>query len=571
MAKVLIGNVKGPQGDAATVAVGTVTTGAAGSDAAVTNSGTSSEATFNFTIPRGATGAPGTPGVTDYASSSAAGLVRIGSDFNIDSSTGTISENNTFTQASSLAEINSGDSHATILGKIKKFMNTLMPSTFLVNSTSSTATDKALTANMGKTIADNIETVAGDIATVETSTTASRAYSEGEYLVLNGQLYKVTSAIANGGTITVGTNVSATTAGAQLKSLSDSSAKKRKAIYLGNSYTGGTGSTSGSDGLFAKTKDLFDDARMYIGSGIGFLQYTDHTSTFNSQLTHAITVAEIPLEEVTDIIILSAWGDTLSLKAQGASTFASNIVQAMNALVANAKQYYPNLKQIKLALVETRSHCTISGTSEGDSYYNEPFETHQMFKAFASRCGIDYVGWIGFETFMMANMLSSDHTHPNDLGYETLGTSLRAALTGHYSSRIAHTSFEVPCAITTNSVIRGTLDICADWCDISIDTVDIKAGNTAAQYSDIVLINFDSSISNNYLTLPCLFEKNIRSGGVEVLPGGVVADGIGYRTTFYKGTNGAGKIYGTSYKYATLSNLNNSPVVGGNLHLPFYY
>ena len=49
----------GPQGDAATVTIGTVTTGAPGTNAIVTNSGTTSEAVFNFTIPRGDTGAAG--------------------------------------------------------------------------------------------------------------------------------------------------------------------------------------------------------------------------------------------------------------------------------------------------------------------------------------------------------------------------------------------------------------------------------------------------------------------------------------------------------------------------------
>jgi hypothetical protein len=58
-----LGNVKGatgatgaqgPKGDAATVTVGTTTTGAAGTNASVTNSGTSSAANLNFTIPRGA-------------------------------------------------------------------------------------------------------------------------------------------------------------------------------------------------------------------------------------------------------------------------------------------------------------------------------------------------------------------------------------------------------------------------------------------------------------------------------------------------------------------------------------
>lgn len=52
----------GAQGPAATIAVGTTTTGAEGTNASVTNSGTSSAAVFNFTIPRGATGATGPQG-----------------------------------------------------------------------------------------------------------------------------------------------------------------------------------------------------------------------------------------------------------------------------------------------------------------------------------------------------------------------------------------------------------------------------------------------------------------------------------------------------------------------------
>ena len=42
---------------------------------------------------------------------------------------------------------------------------------------------------------------------VETNTTASKPYSVGETLVLNGQMYKVTAAIAQGATLTVGTNI----------------------------------------------------------------------------------------------------------------------------------------------------------------------------------------------------------------------------------------------------------------------------------------------------------------------------------------------------------------------------
>ena len=56
--------MQGPPGAAATVTVGTVTTGEPGTDALVTNSGTENAAVLNFTIPRGETGTAGA-GVPD--------------------------------------------------------------------------------------------------------------------------------------------------------------------------------------------------------------------------------------------------------------------------------------------------------------------------------------------------------------------------------------------------------------------------------------------------------------------------------------------------------------------------
>ena len=56
------------------------------------------------------------------------------------------------------------------------------------------------------------------LAQVETSPT-THAYSSGDYLMYNYQLYKVTSSIAVGGTLTVGTNISATTVMSELLSL----------------------------------------------------------------------------------------------------------------------------------------------------------------------------------------------------------------------------------------------------------------------------------------------------------------------------------------------------------------
>ena len=59
------------------------------------------------------------------------------------------------------------------------------------------------------------ENILGNFATVEATSTASRAYAVGAYLIYNSFLYRVTTAIASGGTINTGTggNVVQTTVG----------------------------------------------------------------------------------------------------------------------------------------------------------------------------------------------------------------------------------------------------------------------------------------------------------------------------------------------------------------------
>lgn len=58
---------------------------------------------------------------------------------------------------------------------------------------------------------------ASEIATVENTDNASQAYTIGDYMIWKGGFYKVTSAISSGGAITVGTNITKTTIGAELK------------------------------------------------------------------------------------------------------------------------------------------------------------------------------------------------------------------------------------------------------------------------------------------------------------------------------------------------------------------
>lgn len=50
-----------------------------------------------------------------------------------------------------------------------------------------------------------------NLAQIETSSTSAHAYTKGQLLIYNNQLYKVIAAIAVGNTLTVGTNIQAIT------------------------------------------------------------------------------------------------------------------------------------------------------------------------------------------------------------------------------------------------------------------------------------------------------------------------------------------------------------------------
>jgi hypothetical protein len=110
-----VGQIVGPQGNtgatgatgaagaAASIQVGTVTTGAAGSTATITNSGTSSAAVFNFSIPRGDTGATGATGAgVAVGGTTGQVLAKIdGTNYNTQWVNQTVDTNTTYTQNAS--------------------------------------------------------------------------------------------------------------------------------------------------------------------------------------------------------------------------------------------------------------------------------------------------------------------------------------------------------------------------------------------------------------------------------------------------------------------------------------
>ena len=84
----------GADGTAATVQVGTTTTGAPGTDASITNTGTESNAVLNFVIPAGATGANGATGADGTAATVQVGTTTTGAPGTNASVTNTGTESN---------------------------------------------------------------------------------------------------------------------------------------------------------------------------------------------------------------------------------------------------------------------------------------------------------------------------------------------------------------------------------------------------------------------------------------------------------------------------------------------
>lgn len=202
--RTLIGNVKGPKGDtgetgatgaagaAATIDAGTVNTVAFGQPARVTNVGSQSAAVFNFDIPAGQPGSVGE--ISGYP------------------------VNAITTQPGDFPTPVVGDTIAAIVGKQAK----------------ATADAQTGIQNLNASVAN----ILSDFATVETGANASKAYAVGDYLVKDGQFYRVTAAIAQGNALTVGGNIQATNVGAEVSALNNDLATSRYAdVSLGTSFT----------------------------------------------------------------------------------------------------------------------------------------------------------------------------------------------------------------------------------------------------------------------------------------------------------------------------------------------
>ena len=164
----------------------------------------------------------------------------------------------------------------------------------IVDNLNSTDPDKALSANQGHELKGQIDDAQGNIATIEPTNTASQAYAVGEFLVYDGKLHKVTQAIAQGDTLTLGTNIVLDTVGSELSAINSNLAKtyggsdvatalssspyRQKSIALPSAY-----SSLGASGYSVVVTPTSDDAvaggdRWFVNKGTGTFTVTQRNS-----------------------------------------------------------------------------------------------------------------------------------------------------------------------------------------------------------------------------------------------------------------------------------------------------
>lgn len=205
----------------------------------------------------------------------------------------------------------------------------------------------------------------------------------------------------------------------------DSKGRKTIAIYIGNSYTDGIGSSSGTNGFFELTKHMFDEAYKFTGGGYGFGTYSGHASTFVDLLYNAIASSSFNNTEVTHVIFTSAMGDTRSICAGNESQVTSGIVNCASLINSN----FPNAKgYIHYAeMVYGRQ----TQNSYSAKYWMAQYRVHYIFEQVSRRNGMCYIGWTGWNTNNMSGYNDTDNYHPNDSGYTCMVGAFLSAWHGN--------------------------------------------------------------------------------------------------------------------------------------------
>ena len=227
---------------------------------------------------------------------------------------------------------------------------------------------------------------------------------------------------------------------------------ERNLLVIGNSYV--------SYGCADKLKSVFNNAYQRVRGGVGFIPYTGETDDLEDVLDDAIADASIPKTKITDVIVISAMGDTRACnEATTYSQYKTDLETAISSFMTKVKSNFTNAKFIGLSFAETRDQAYFSNNK-----YDNLWKVHKAFKELAPKHDMHYYGWSGFNTLMNSTYLQADHYHPSTAGAEMIGQFILDAYFGHveYNSIQSNLSstfvVKYTADTTTTALVRFTPD-----------------------------------------------------------------------------------------------------------------
>lgn len=264
------------------------------------------------------------------------------------------------------------------------------------------------------------------------------------------------------------------------KMLNDDIAKvKGTALYIGNSYTDGVGSTNRS-GLYARTKDLFNKSYKYAGSGSGFIDTSrSEGPNFKTLLQRAIDEAKIDNSTITHLIVIGAWGESRII----ADGNVVKLKQGINDFCELAEKNFPNLTRMVYFYAESRVQNYI-----GSSSFGNEMAVHVNRGWLFSQTKMEYMGWGGFNILFNANCFSQDGYHPNDTGYDILASAFKAAFNGN----LQYKTFNIVYTGVDWSQILNNLDADIKF-TLTPDNITIKP--IAFKFSNVTNITANKDVT----------------------------------------------------------------------------
>ena len=246
-------------------------------------------------------------------------------------------------------------------------------------------------------------------------------------------------------------------------------------LVIGNSYV--------QRNVTLKLQDTFAHSYRKTYGGSGFVSRTDNTTTYIDLLDQAIADDSIPKDKITDVIFVSAMGDTWGLTAQGESTYKTALNTSLSLIKNKIETNFPNCRRTMVTLAEARNAVYFS-----DDRYDSLFILHRFFKELCVKNDLEYLGWTGWNAmFSGSGNFEIDNYHPTVSGASLIGQNILNAYRGCLEYVTLTSSYNCDFNLTSAGTIGVQIYINPNHETIICRVANITAGAQTVAVGDVLI------------------------------------------------------------------------------------